>query len=49
MEDVICECCGSGDTTSSLEEVGGYDERLPVISCYACDFSYYQEPIENKQ
>jgi hypothetical protein len=44
LSDVICECCGSGDTGSSLEKVESYKDKLLVIHCYSCELSYYQEP-----
>jgi hypothetical protein len=46
MSDVVCECCGSGDTTSSLEKLEQYKEKIIVVHCYNCEVSLYQEPEE---
>jgi hypothetical protein len=46
MNDVVCECCGSGDTTSSLEKIGDYKELVFVIHCYSCKIYLYEEPNE---
>jgi len=44
MKDIICDCCGSGDTSSSLEKIEQYEKKLLVTHCYSCDLSFYKEP-----
>jgi len=49
MNDIVCKCCGSGDTNSSLEKIGYLTDLIIIINCYSCKISFYETPTKKAQ